>query len=102
MKGVREAALEDGTARGAAQVFAREFGLGLDELGTLFLTAKWRHSCGGQAWADICSKVQELVKEADSRDEKRFMAALGELETLHHNTGSAARKLRDLLGGMYT
>jgi hypothetical protein len=92
MEPVRREALETSSIEKAAAVFQRRFGHSLDELTELYLQPFWKNSrYGGNKWAPICSKVQQLVEAKDAQE--RLVDLILKMQ---HNTGVVGDKLRKL------
>lgn len=87
-----------GSAKEAAEVFQRNFGCSLEELGALFGNLGWRRApgCGGQPWAVITKAVVGLCDAIDRKDEPEATKLLAAIPSMRHNTGSVKDKLARL------
>lgn len=95
---VRGAARVRPSADEAAEVFARRFGKGLDELEELFKDPKWRHAkaCGGHAWRLVVAIVADLRRAIDQADAVWIREACAKLLNARHNNGPLRQKVLEL------
>ena len=97
MSKMRIHAVDSGTIWGARDIFENFFGVSLRDLVALYRMPIWKHSaCGGNRWADISSKVCDLVDAMTSDDRPIIEDTFREIISMCHNTGRVGVKLRDL------
>lgn len=101
MEKVRQKASKKSTFLEAANVFASEYELDLNDLLALYQAQIWSSSlCGGNAWAPICSNVTGLLN-ADSSDYININKRIDDILKMNHNTGEVGLKLNNLKGIKY-
>jgi len=94
----RRQARQARSASEAAQVFARQFGVGLTGLLDMYENPNWHHAkgYGGNAWAQITRDVIALRKALDGNGSAEFQALVIRLSECRHNNGKLTDKLRAL------
>jgi hypothetical protein len=98
MQDLRIEARRRGSARAAANVLARRFGLSLEDLVELYEDKNWKdaQSVGGYPWLKITRSVIELRDALDRNDERLVERLLAAIPDMSHNTGRVEEKLRGL------
>ena len=97
MRKHREKAARTGSAKGAADVFQRAFGLSPDELHELYLREYWRGPLyGGNRRTPISQRVKELVEMADAAEGACTAAMIEDILSMRYNTGKVGEKLQEL------
>lgn len=97
MAKVRREASMAGTARGIEYAFQQAYDLDINDLLALYQSDCWRATpYGGNRWAPICSKVQDLLEIIDLGDIARTIGYSNAIRLMEHNTGKVGEKLRRL------
>lgn len=98
VQNTRRRALSTNTADQACRVFGHQFGIGLDQLVTLYENPDWKHAKlhGGNAWASITRMVIGLAKAIDQSDQVSVEMHLSDLKKASHNKGTLMTKLMEL------
>lgn len=99
---VQQRCAELASAKEVEDVFAKEFGCGLEDLKTLFTNAAWKRlpQDGGPRWAAIASEVDTLRGAIDGSDDTQAAKLLEEIPAMHHNSGTVHDRLARLKGGV--
>jgi hypothetical protein len=98
MASLRDRAAHSSAVQAATQVFQHFFDLSLADLVELYAMPVWKSSAyGGNPWADITSKVRNLV-DVTNASGSRAEVIYREIISMDHNTGLVADKLRKLKG----
>ena len=94
---LRTRAARSGSVTAASEVFAIQFGLGLDELVDLYEDSHWRHSAfGGNRWSGITRSLIALRDALDEDNAVEVVDLIGRIPAMSHNTGQVLEKLRGL------
>ena len=96
MAHVRERARITETAALAAEVFAGEYGLKLDDLRVLFEAPIWYHDSayGGSVWGGISKAVLRTVESWDATRDNGRHQLIEDLIALSHHSGTMGSKLK--------
>ena len=94
MSDLRSHAASSGSIEAATDSFERVFGLNLPDVAALYRMPIWKHSAyGGNKWAEIGTKVCDLVDAMTAGAGSRTEELYREIISMHHNTGRVAEKL---------
>lgn len=99
---VQQRCAEAKSAKEVEEVFAKEFGCGLQDLQTLFTNPAWKRlpQYGGPRWAAIADVVGRLSGALDDSDQQQVVKLIEEISAMHHNSGTVHEKLARLKGGV--
>lgn len=90
---LRTRAAASGSVQAAVKSFEQTFGLGPEDLRSLYAMPIWKGSaCGGNKWADISARVCDFVASSTA-DGLPDDALYREILSMSHNTGKVSEKL---------
>jgi hypothetical protein len=98
IQSVRDEARQANSAEEAELVFARRFGLQLDDLVALYANPNWRHAraYGGNQWKAITTLILQLQHAIEIGDLDAISRTIEKLQQARHNTGALSEKLAGL------